>query len=185
VAIIVVISLVSRIARSTELRVQKVTFDEAARELLDEVLVVDAPVRFIANKIQAGDHDEYHEKSLDVRVDNHLDTSETAVFLEVEVNDASDFSTQVEVTAARVGHHRVLRATGPSVPNVLAAVLLAVSERDDLPPHVYFEWSEKGPGQNALRFLFAGEGDIPPLTHEILRRAEPDPARRPVVHVGG
>ena len=39
--------------------------------------------------------------------------------------------------------------------------------------------------ENALRFLFAGEGDVPPLTHEILRRAEPDAAKRPVVHVGG
>ena len=185
IAMIVVISLVSRISRSTELRVQRVTFDEAAQGLLDEVLVKDAPVRFIANKIQAGDHDEYHEKSLDVRLDNHLDISETAVFLEVEVNDASEFSTTVEVAGVRVGHHRVLRATGPSVPNVLAAVLLAVSEQDGMPSHAYFEWSERGPGQNALRFLFAGEGDIPPLTHEILRRAVPDVERRPVVHVGG
>ncbi len=185
VALIVVISLFSRITRSTELRVDKVTFDAAAQELLDEVLVKNAPVRFIANKIQAGDLEEYHEKSLDVRLDNHLDISETAVFLEVEVNDASDFSTHVEVRAARVGHHRVLRATGPSVPNVLAAVLLEVSAQDDMPSHVYFEWSEKGPGENALSFLFAGEGDVPPLTHEILRRAEPDEAKRPVVHVGG
>ena len=179
IAMIVVISLVSRISRSTELRVQKVTFDDAAQELLDEVLVKNAPVRFIANKIQAGDHAEYHEKSLDVRLDNHLDTAETAVFLEVEVNDASDFATTVEVTAARVGHHRVLRATGPSVPNVLAAVLLAVSEQDDMPSHIYFEWSEKGPGQNALRFLLAGEGDVPPLTHEILRRPSPTPTSGP------
>lgn len=185
IAMIVVISLISRITRSTELRIQKVTFDTAAQELLDEVLVKNAPVRFIANKIQAGDHDEYHEKSLDVRLDNHLDISETAVFLEVQVDDASDFSTLVEVTAARVGHHRVLRATGPSVPNVLAAVLLAASEQDDMPSHIYFEWSERAPGQNALRFLFAGEGDVPPLTHEILRRAEPNSDRRPVVHVGG
>jgi hypothetical protein len=185
VAMILVISLFSRIGRSTELRVRQVIFDRAAQDLIDEVLVKNAPVRFIANKIQAGDHEEYHEKSLDVRVDNHLDTRETAVFLEVEISDASDFATHVEVTAARVGHHRVLRATGPSVPNVLAAVLLSVSGQDDMPSHIYFEWSEKAPGQNALRFLFAGEGDIPPLTHEILRRAEPDPAKRPVVHVGG
>jgi hypothetical protein len=185
ITMIVIISLVSRIRRSTELRVAKVTFDQHARELLEEVLVVNAPVRFIANKVQAGDQHEYREKSLDVRLDNHLDDSATAVFLEVEINDASDFSTNVDVTAARVGHHRVLRATGPSVPNVLAAVLLAVSEQDDMPSHIYFEWSEKGPGENALRFLFAGEGDVPPLTHEILRRAEPDPAKRPVVHVGG
>ncbi len=185
IVMILVISLVSRITRSTELRVQKVHFDAAAEELLDEVLVVNAPVRFIANKIQAGDDEEYREKSLDVRLDNHLDTAETAVFLEVAVDDASEFATHVNVTGVRVGTHRVLRATGPSVPNVLAAVLLAVSAKDDMPSHVYFEWSEKGPGQNALRFLFAGEGDVPPLTHEVLRRAEPDPARRPVVHVGG
>ena len=51
------------------------TFDAGAEELLDEVLVVNAPVRFIANKIQAGDDEEYHEKSLDVRLDNHLDIS--------------------------------------------------------------------------------------------------------------
>jgi hypothetical protein len=185
IVMILVISLVSRITRSTELRVQKVHFDSAAEELLDEVLVVNAPVRFIANKIQAGDDEEYREKSLDVRLDNHLDTAETAVFLEVQVTDASEFATHVDVTGVRVGTHRVLRATGPSVPNVLAAVLLAVSAKDDMPSHIYFEWSEKGPGQNALRFLFAGEGDVPPLTHEILRRAEPDPAGRPVVHVGG
>lgn len=185
IAMIVVISLFSRISRSTELRVQNVTFDKTARSLLDEVLVKNAPVRFIANKVQTGDDDEYNEKSSDVRFDNHLDIAETAVFLEVKINDASDFSTTVEVTGVRVGTHRVLRATGPSVPNVLAAVLLTVSDMDDMPAHVYFEWSEKGPGQNALRFLFAGEGDVPPLTHEILRRAVPDPDKRPVVHVGG
>ena len=39
------------------------------------------PVRFIANKIQAGDDEEYEGKSLDVRLDNHLDSDETAVFL--------------------------------------------------------------------------------------------------------
>ena len=54
----------------------------------------------------------------------------------------------------------MLRATGPSVPNVLAAILLDVRDRMPMPPHAYFEWSEKGPGQNALRFLIAGEGDI-------------------------
>jgi hypothetical protein len=36
-----------------------------------------------------------------------------------------------------------------------------------------------------LRFLLAGEGDIPPITHEILRRAVPDARRRPQIHAGG
>jgi hypothetical protein len=180
-----VISVVSRAARSTELRIGGVVFDEAATMMLGEVLVVDAPVRFIANKRQAGDDTEYVAKSLDVRMDNHLDAAEVAVFLEVEVDDASDFEATIVVTAERIGGHRVLTASGPSVPNVLAAVLLAVRDIDDMPPHVYFEWSEKAPAENALRFLFAGEGDVPALTHEILRKAEPDATLRPLCHVGG
>ena len=185
IAMILVISVVSRIARSTELRVQRVEFDAAAQEVLERAAHDPQPIRFIANKLDAGDTEEYHEKSLEVRVDNHLRAGDSAYFLEVEITDASDFATNVHVTSVDVGHHQVLRATGPSVPNVLAAVLLSIRDITSEPPHVYFEWSEKGPAQNALRFLFAGEGDVPPLTHEILRRAEPDPARRPVVHAGG
>ena len=47
------------------------------------------------------------------------------------------------------------------------------------------EAAERQPAENALRFLFAGEGDVPPLTHEVLRRVEPDPDRRPMTHAGG
>ncbi|WP_407636734.1 APC family permease [Intrasporangium oryzae] len=185
IAMILTFSVWSRIVRSTELRVQRVVYDEGAQAILDDAARGIQPLRFIANKLNAGDRDEYRAKSLDVRMHNHLNGRQGAIFLEVEVSDASDFATTVQVTSAIVGGHYILRATGPSVPNVLAAVLLDVRDRMPKPPHVYFEWSEKAPGQNVLRFLLAGEGDIPPLTHEILRRAEPDATRRPLVHVGG
>lgn len=185
VAAILVVSISSRVRRSTELRVQRVVFDAGASALLAEAMGPDRPLRLIANRLDAGDDLEYAEKSYDVRLDNHLIDTEDAVFLEVEITDASDFTAPVQVSAARVGPHRVLRARGTSVPNTLAAVLLAIRARDTEPPHIYFEWSERPPGQNVLRFLLAGEGDVPPLTHEILRRAVPDAARRPVVHVGG
>lgn len=185
IALIVVISVWSRIVRSTELRVQRVLYDDSARMILDDAALGPQPLRFIANKINAGDKDEYRAKSLDVRMHNHLNARQGAIFLEVEISDASDFATTVHVGSAVVGGHYILRATGPSVPNVLAAVLLDVRDRVSKPPHIYFEWSEKAPGQNVLRFLLAGEGDIPPLTHEIIRRAEPDADRRPQVHVGG
>ena len=185
IAMIVVISVWSRIARSTELRVQRVVYDEGATAILEDAALGPQPLRFIANRLNAGDRAEYREKSLEVRMHNHLTARQGAIFLEVEISDASDFATTVQVSSAVVGAFHILRATGPSVPNVLAAVLLDVRDRMAKPPHVYFEWSEKAPGQNVLRFLLAGEGDIPPLTHEIIRRAEPDSTLRPQVHVGG
>jgi hypothetical protein len=185
ITMILVVSVASRVRRSTELRVRQVKFDDAAQALLDSVRDDSRPLRFIANKLDAGDDAEYDEKDLEVRLDNHLKGWQAALFLEVEVTDASDFDSPVSVSCVRVGRHHVLRARGTSVPNVLAAVLLAIRDQAARPPHAYFEWSERAPGENALRFLLGGEGDIPPLTHEVLRRAEPDPERRPVVHVGG
>lgn len=185
VAMILVVSVVSRIRRATELRVRQVVFDDAAEAVLSKAREGSQPVRFIANKLNSGDAAEYEQKSDEVRNDNHLKGWQAAIFLEIEITDPSDFSTPVAVRGVTVGRHQVLRATGASVPNALAAVLLAIRDRMPRPPHAYFEWSERAPGDNALRFLLGGEGDIPPLTHEILRRAEPDGNRRPFVHVGG
>ena len=185
VGMILVVSVFSRIRRATELRVRQVVFDPTAEGILAKARDGSQPVRFIANKLNAGDDAEYEEKSDEVRVDNHLKGWQAAIFLEVEITDPSDFTSPVSVRGVTVGRHAILRATGTSVPNALAAVLLAIRDQMPVPPHVYFEWSERAPGENALRFLVGGEGDIPPLTHEILRRAEPDRGRRPMVHVGG
>ena len=47
------------------------------------------------------------------------------------------------------------------------------------PPHAYFGWAEGNPLKYLARFIFFGEGDIAPTTREILRKAEPDPAKSP------
>lgn len=185
VALIVVVSVISRVSRSTELRVPDVALDASAAAFLDDAARWPQPLRIIANKLDDGSDDEYREKALEVRIDNHLPARERAIFLEVVVPDASEFTSTVRVTFSQVGPHPVLRAEGPSVPNTLAAVLLRLSQMMPVAPHAYFEWSERPPAQNMLRFLLAGEGDIPPLTHEILRRSVPDAGRRPQIHVGG
>ncbi|MEA2539039.1 MAG: hypothetical protein QOH35_405, partial [Acidobacteriaceae bacterium] len=50
-------------------------------------------------------------------------------------------------------------------------------------PHAYFHWTDVNPVINVMRYIFLGEGDTAPLTHEVLRRAIKDPAQRPVIHV--
>ncbi|MDP9866927.1 MULTISPECIES: hypothetical protein [Streptosporangium] len=69
------------------------------------------------------------------------------------------------------------------MPNTLATLLLYLCDRTGSVPHIYFHRTEGNPVAAMLRYLVFGGGDVPPLTHEVLRQAEPDLERRPHVHV--
>ena len=183
IAAIVIVSLISRTARSTELRVERIEMDATAERFLERA--AEGPVRLIANQLDEGDLNEYDLKGLEVRYATHLPGGDPTFFLEVRVADASEFSDVLEIKGIDIGGFQIFRVEGSSVPNSIAAFLLYVRDHTKSLPHVYFEWSETGPLHNAARFLFSGEGDIAPLTHEILRQAEPNAKRRPIVHVGG
>jgi hypothetical protein len=83
-----------------------------------------------------------------------------------------------------VGPYRVLRCQSAAVPNAIAALLLYIRDRTSQMPHAYFGWTEGNPIAYLLKFLALGEGDTAPVTREVLRQHEPNPFRRPRVHVG-
>jgi hypothetical protein len=183
IAAIVIASLVSRVWRSTELRATKVLFDESARKFLTEAVPY-GEIRIIANHPDDRTPREYLLKEREEREASNIPTRDPVLFLEVSVRDASDFSGNVIVTGEQIGEYRVLRVNGTSIPNAIAAVLLAIRDRTGLRPHVYFGWTEGNPLKYLARFILFGEGDIAPVTHEVLRRAESDPEQRPAIHVG-
>ena len=179
---IIVTSLISRVLRSTELRVQGVTVDPMAEQFLREAGKV--PIRIIANRPDTGLPEEYARKLRDANESHHLPPDAHVLFVEVKPSDASLFSEVLAVEGANVGGYRVLRCASPAIPNAIAALLLFIRDRTRNIPHAYFGWTEGNPIAYLLKFLAFGEGDTAPVTREVLRQAEPDPELRPRIHVG-
>jgi len=179
---IVATSLVSRVMRSTELRVRGITADETAQTFIREASA--APVRIIANRPDLGDAAEYEHKLKEARESHHLPPDERVLFVEVRPGDVSEFSDRLVVEGVDVAGHHVLRCVSPAIPNAIAALLLYCRDETGKIPHAYFGWTEGNPIAYLLKFLAFGEGDTAPVTREVLRQAEPNPMRRPRIHVG-
>jgi hypothetical protein len=180
---IILASLFSRVYRSTELRVERIELEDQARQFIKDA--AKGTIRLITNRKDQGDADEYAQKEHEKRTSNHIPTGEPILFFEVTPSDASEFSGALSIRGETVEGYRILRTESPAVPNAIAAFLLYLRDEMGKLPHVYFGWSEGNPISYLLKYIAFGEGDTAPVTHEVLRQAERDSNRRPIVHVGG
>lgn len=179
---IVVVSFISRASRAFELRAASITLDDEALSFVgaqnsgEIMLIAHEPERLSAAA--------YRRKLQHTCSVSHLTPSDKPLFIEVIVDDSSDFETQLYVRGVTRHGFRILEVHSSNVPNTIAAVMLHIRDITGIMPHVYFRWTEGDPLVNLFKFLVTGEGEIAPVTREVLREAEPDVSLRPWVHVG-
>jgi hypothetical protein len=184
IAGIIVVSLISRVSRTTELRADRIEFDETARRFITDSITNDGALNLIANRRQAGDAAEYSAKEAEVRAMDPIPRRARVLFLEIDVIDPSTFSDVLQVEGVHIDGYRILRAQSPAAPNAIAAILFTLRDTTGIRPHCHFEWSEGNPLTHLLRYLILGRGDTAPVVREIIRQHEDDPAQRPGIHVG-
>ena len=181
IAAIIAVSLLSRMTRSLELRTTQIEYDAKADAFIRDC--ARRTLRLVAHDPQHHDVSAYRAKVRQIVEAHELPNAGDLLFVEVVVKDYSDFESRIEVRGS-VAHqeYRVLTVHAATIPNALAAMLLDLREKTGVRPHMYFEWTEGSPVAQMARFLLFGAGEVAPLTREVVRRAEPDPRRRPHIH---
>ncbi len=178
---IIGLSFYSRLRRSTELRFQGFEFANIeSRFLWDSLKHLEFPVlvphrpgtRELVKKEQA------------IRKRHRLAEDVPIVFIEAEVGDPSEFQ-QMPLMEIREAEGRFIIAVNRcvSVAHVIATIALELS-RFGSPPEVHFGWSDESPLAASAGFLLFGEGNVPWMVRELIRRAEPDRKKRPQVFIG-
>lgn len=128
IAAILIVSLVSRVGRSYELRATGVTFDEAAARVLRAAAAAGV-VNIIANEPDERDQQEYLDKWQEEREANRIPDDQPTVFREVSVADASEFESGLEIRGEDRFGHQVLTVGSTAVANGIAAICLAVRDQ--------------------------------------------------------
>jgi hypothetical protein len=106
------------------------------------------------------------------------------VFVEVELGDASEFYQRPLLEVIQENGRFIIRISrAASIAHVLAAAALELSKVGK-PPEIHFGWSNETPIAANMNFLLFGQGNVPWMVRELIRKAEPDPQRQPPVVIG-
>lgn len=182
VAAILTSSLVSRWIRSTELRWEGFDFvDEATaarwNELCRNGVKTLAPHR--PGLVALADKRALLEREY------RLERGAAVTFIEATLGDPSNFYQRPLIKIVLDGEIEVIRVSKcVSISHVIASICLELCRDGARPPEILFGWSNESPLAANLNFLLSGEGNIPWMVRELVRKARPDPEHQPRVIIG-
>jgi hypothetical protein len=178
---IVIASFGSRLKRSTELRFKSFEFaDVQSRFLWDSLRHLEFPV-LVPHRPGRRD---LERKEASIRERHRLSAEVPIVFVEAELGDPSEFQQSPLMEVLQEQGRFVISVTRcASIAHVIATIALELS-RVGKPPEIHFGWSDDNPLATSIGFFLFGEGNVPWRVRELIRKAEPDSARRPKVIVG-
>ena len=174
-------SFISRLLRSTELRLSHFVFANAESQMIWESLkYLEIPV-LVPHRPGRRD---LIDKEGDIRRVHRLEPSTPIVYLEAIPGDASEFLHTPRMEVFSQEERFILRATKcHSVSHVIAAVGLELAKEGN-PLEIHFGWSDEMPMAANIKFVLFGEGNVPWMVRELIRKAQPDPRFQPRIVIG-
>ena len=171
---IVATSVVSRVLRSTELRVNHVVIDRTANQIIRDA-TRDGAVRLITHDPLRGTGPEaYDTEVAEARRRHEIGPGEPFILLEVRGDDPSVFADELLVTGHSAGPYALLRCDGPAIANAIAALAIAVHGQYASVVHLYMRWTPINSILDAvgegIEFLLWSGGDMARLVELEVRR---------------
>jgi len=178
---IIATSLISRVLRSTELRLTHFTFvDQESKFLWDSLKHLEIPVLVPHRPGRR----ELLDKEEDIRRVHRLEPGVPIVYIEAIPGDVSEFSFTPLMQVISEDERFIIRVTRcASVAHVIAAVGLEIGKGGH-PPEIHFGWSDEMPLAANLKFVLFGEGNVPWMVRELIEKAQPDPKFQPRIVIG-
>jgi hypothetical protein len=179
---IIVSSVVSRAYRSRELRFSGFIIDDTNSKFLwESIKALEVPVLVPHRPGRRS----LADKEALIRRHHRLTPEVPILFVEIRLRDASEFLQKPWLRIQQEEGRFIIKIDrAASIAHAVTAVALELGKYGK-PPEIHCGWPDESPVTGTLGFLLFGEGNVPWMIHELIRRAETDPHKRPMVVIAG
>lgn len=158
----------SRYRRAFEIRFDGFRFGDKADEML-WLDMVESGIPFLVPHRPSGRL--LSDKVKEIRINHRIPESTQIVFIEVERGDTSEFLNRPELRIRQEQDFLIICVTdATSISHTIAVIATELCRNYPSRTEVLFGWSEGRPLDLAIGFVLFGEGNVPTMVRELVRR---------------